>query len=190
MKKEIIIPVPKIIQNNSIFEKNKYFICSCCDIPYKSNSLYIKKNKCEFCNFHGFSNKTTIAFTFKQFLAQTKIIKTNFYEIFVKILNKYKFIFINWENLLFFINFKNIEIKNIKNYLFLFFEEIHQILNIEKNYNIKKDVFSKTYVSAIESFEKRRKRPFGKKIIMPFFNNKTLNNLYKRELINSKNLLV
>lgn len=191
MSKEQIILVPKTIENNSFFIKNKLFICFCCDISYKPTYFCTKKNKCEFCTFNNFSKKNTIVFTIKQFLTILKINKTYFYNSIIIILNKYKFITVNWETLMFFINTKNInDNKLFKHYLNFFFEELFQFLNIEKIFNLKKDLFVKTYVNAICSFKEKNKRPLGKVVLIPFFNNKIFKSLNKREVINSKNILV
>ena len=191
MKKEQIILLPKLFKNNEIFETNKYFICSCCDMPFKKLNFINKNDKCEFCFFNYFSKKYTIPFTIKQFLLTLKINKNIFVESIIKILNKYKFIKLNWENFIFFINFqKNIEIERYEIYLTLFFEEIHNIINIDKFFNIKKETFVKTYLTPIKNFFVNKKRPIGKRILMPCFNNKNFKNLYKREMLNSKNILV
>jgi hypothetical protein len=106
-------------------------------------------------------------------------------------LNKYKFITINWETLMFFINTKNINNNKLfEHYLNFFFEELFQVLNIEKIFNLKKNLFVKTYVNAICCFKEKNKRPSGKVILIPFFNNRILKSLNKREIINSKNILV
>ena len=191
MSKEQIILVPKLIKNNEIFKKNQIFICYCCDTPYKKTSLCLKQNKCEFCFFNGFSNKNTIVFTFKHFLTNIKINKDYYFNFIIQIFKKYKFIIHNWENNFFYINIKNINDANtFKNYLELFFDEIFNFLNIEKIFNIKKQIFIETYIKSIISFKEKNKRPFGKKILMPCFENKTLKNLNKREIINSKFILV
>lgn len=191
MSKEQIILVPKLIQNVEIFNRNNIFICSCCDIPYKKTSLCNNQTKCEFCYFHGFSYKTTICFTLKQFLANIKINKDYYNNSLIEILKKYKFIVHNWETNIFHINLKNIHNESIlKNYLELFFNEIFHFLNIEKIFNIKKQLFSETYIKAIIYFKQKNKRPLGKKILIPSFENKLLKKLNKREIINSKNILV
>jgi len=99
-------------------------------------------------------------------------------------------LFIN-DNFIFFLNFKNLKISNnsLANYLNLFFEEVYSLLNINKIFNIKKDFFCNTYVNSIIYFNENKKRPFGKRVLVPFFNCKMLLNFNKREVLN-KNIFV
>ena len=191
MAEEEIILIPKIKFNNSFLQKGEVFICSCCTIPYEGTSLNNKKNKCSFCCFNNLSYKNTIAFTFKQFLFKQSFNKTILFGEFIKLNIKYKFLLINYDNFIFFLNFKNLKISNnsLANYLNLFFEEVYSLLNINKIFNIKKDFFCNTYVNSIIYFNENKKRPFGKRVLVPFFNCKMLLNFNKREVLN-KNIFV
>ena len=89
------------------------------------------------------------------------------------------------------INFKNINLDNyscFENYLISFFEEIFEFLNIKINFKIEKSKFCSSYIAAINKFAKEKKRPLGKRILMPCFNIEY--KISKRELINLKNILV
>lgn len=190
MKKQEKILLPNLQFISNFFEENQMFICSCCDIP-NERTCFSKENKCEFCQIHQLDKKNTIAFTFKNFLYDLKIQKTEFIEKLHKLLIKYKFVMLNLENLLFFINLKSLNLKNIEtinNYLNNFFEEMYDLLNIKSNFKIDKNKFCDSYTKAISSFVKKRKRPIGKRILMPCFNIKL--KITKRELINLKNILV
>lgn len=191
MLKQEIILLPKIQHVEDFFEKNEIFICSCCDMPSERSYFSNKKNKCDFCNLNGYSKKTTLIFTFKNFIYNFKVSKKDFLEKLINILSKYKFINLNIETFLFFINFKNIQIDNyqsFENYLISFFEEIFEFLNIKNNFKIDKNKFCNSYAMAIKSFVKNKKRPSGKRILMPCFNVKY--KISKRELVNFRNILV
>lgn len=191
MSKQEIILLPKLQFYEDFFEKNEIFICSCCDTPSEKSYFSNKKNKCDFCNLNNYSKKNTLVFTFKNFLYGFKISKKDFLEKLIYILSKYKFITFNIEYFLFYINFKNIKTDNYKsfeNYLISFLEEIFDFLNIKNNFKIEKANFCNSYALAIKSFAKNKKRPSGRRVLMPCFNIKY--KISKRELINLKNILV
>ncbi len=191
MSKQEIILLPKIQHIDGFFDKNQIFICSCCDLPSEITCFSNKKNKCAFCNLNDHNKKTTLVFTFKNFIYNLKISKLDFLDKLIKILSKYKFVNANMEMLIFFINFKNINLDNnscFENYLISFFEEIFEFLNIKNNFKIEKSKFCSSYIAAINKFAKEKKRPLGKRILMPCFNIEY--KISKRELINLKNILV
>jgi hypothetical protein len=191
MSKQEIILLPKIQHIDEFFSKNQIFICSCCDLPSEITCFSNKKNKCAFCNLNDYSKKTTLIFTFKNFIYNLKISKLDFLDKLIKILSKYKFINANMEMLVFFINFKNINLDNyscFENYLISFFEETFEFLNIKNNFKIEKSKFCSSYITAINKFAKEKKRPLGRRILMPCFNIEY--KISKRELINLKNILV
>ena len=158
---EKTILAPEIIEiTNFDFYAKK--LCPVCETWHKD-----KTKKCMFCYKHKFNTKNTLVISFKPLLINDNTNKNFSISYFSVLANKFKNIFFNSETINFYVKFTNKKNKEKESQYFdIFLENIYSVLNLKK---IKISIFKKKYKNAFELFSEKRKRPCGRRILMPLF---------------------